>query len=188
MDDVLGFFGTVLSSIFGGGVTGIFGVLAQRFFDLKKYKLDLEQSKLKYEHEINLRKVDAEIMQLEYAGRTKVAEVEADAKAFAASFNEPVKYSEGVAYSGKQGWLMVILDFVRGLVRPVLTTYLCVLTTLIYFHARTLLKADGLQAISAEMSVELVKYIISTILYLTTTCVLWYFGTRNRVKKLGTGN
>jgi len=70
----------------------------------------------------------------------------------------------------------VIIDFIRGIVRPGLTVYLCALTTMIYVQARELLGKEDMTLASA---IELEKLIVQTILYLTTTCILWWFGTRN---------
>lgn len=179
--------GTALSAILGGGATGLFGVSVQRYFDLQKYKLDIALEQQKFSHELALRKVDAEIMAQEWAARTQVASVEAegrsdvaDSQAFAASFTEPMRYAEGIKATRAQGWLLVLLDFFRGIVRPGLTIYLCVLTTLIYLHCRELLAVPDLLA--PTEAIDLLRLVINTVLYLTTTAVLWWFGTRNRGK------
>ena len=182
---MLGLLGTVFGSIFSGGATGIIGVIAQRFADYKNRQLDLKLQEQKYEHERGLRKLDAEIMAQEWASRTKVAEVEAagkeavaDAEAFAESYKlEPNRYAEGVKPTRAQAWILIAMDVVRGLVRPILTVYLCVLTTLVYVQARRVLVSEDL---TPAQAVELVHMIVGTILYLTTTCVLWWFGTRNK--------
>lgn len=182
---MLGLLGTIFGSIFSGGATGIIGVIAQRYADYKNRQLDMQAQNLKYEHERGLRKLDAEIMAQEWAARTKVAEVEAagkeavaDAEAFAESYKlEPGSYSERVKPSRAQGWLLIVLDLFRGLVRPALTVYLCAITTLVYIEARQLL---GSQSLGADQAMQLINMIVGTILYLTTTCVLWWFGTRNK--------
>jgi hypothetical protein len=78
----------------------------------------------------------------------------------------------------------VLLDLFRGLVRPALTVYLCVLSTLIYYQARELIAQ---QPLKPDQALQIENLIVGTILYLTTTCVLWRFGTRNKqqVPKLG---
>ncbi len=175
---------SIITSILSGGVTGLLGIAVQRIADYKNKQLDLELSKQKFENDLALKRVDADIMAQEWASRTRVAQVEergqeavADSSAFSASFNEPQRYSQNP--NAAQGWLLVALDFIRGLVRPVLTVYLCVLTTLVYLHARDLLST---QALTSDEALDLVGLIIRTILYLTTTCVLWWFGTRNKGK------
>lgn len=181
---MLDLLGTVFASILSGGATGIIGVIAQRVADYKNKQLDLQAQKDKQAHEIAMRQADAAILAQEWAARTKVAEVEvagrsdvADSESFAASFaTEPQRYSEGVKPTKGQGWVLVLLDAIRGVVRPALTVYLCVLTTLVYVQAREMV-GNGLTAAEA---LALVKMVVGTILYLTTTCVLWWFGTRNR--------
>lgn len=184
--DVLGSIG---GALLGGGATGLVGIIVQRIADHKNKKLDIEAAREKMAHEVALRKADAEIMAQEWAARTKVAEVEAasresvaEAQAFAASFNEPQMYSASVKPSKGQGWVFVFLDLLRGMVRPMLTVYLCVIVTLMYRHHLDIMREFG-ERISPEQAVDMVQKITGTILYLTTTCVLWWFGTRNKAKK-----
>ncbi len=175
-----------LTSVLSGGVTGLIGSVAQRVFEYKTKKLEIELQKEKFSNEQALRKLDAEIMSQEWAARTKVAQVEGefavekeDAKAFAAALtSEPKLYHEG-KLTNAQNWLMVVLDFVRGTIRPGLTIYLCALTTAIYIQAKMVMG----HSVAPDQAYELVDKIVQTVLYLTTTCVLFWFGTRNEKKK-----
>lgn len=74
-------------------------------------------------------------------------------------------------------WL-VALDVLRGVIRPGLTVYLCAITTLVYLEARGILAAAG-ASLNPTQALAVHDLIVSTILYLTTTTVLWWFGTRN---------
>lgn len=175
---------SLVTSVFGGGITGLVGSITQHVLEFKTKKLELEANRDKFAHEERMVKAEAEVMAQEWAARTKVAEVEsaakietADAAAFAASFNEPARYAEHV--TEKQNWFMVGLDVLRGVVRPGLTLYLCVLTTLLYLKAQRMLPHD----LAPEQALGLVNEIVNTILYLTTTCILWWFGTRNKQKQ-----
>jgi hypothetical protein len=177
----------IISSIFSGGLTGLLGVAFQRFFDFLKVKQELEMKRIDHEHEVNMRRIDGELMAQEWAARTQVATIEATARetvaaetSFASSFNmEPKQYSARAKIGPVTGFLLVLLDVLRGIVRPGLTIYLCVITTMIYIEARTIMA--GLTFITAD-AIKVHDHIISTILYLTTTCVLWWFGTRNSQK------
>lgn len=188
--------GTIASSIFAGGATGILGVIAQRIADYKNRQLDMQVEQMKQAHEVEMRKADAEIMREEWAQRTKVAEIEtqgaahvadiqaagasdlADANAFADSFKlEPQLFSASVKPSRGQAWALVLLDVLRGCVRPILTLYLCILATVVYMKAQKY----GSGMTQAE-AFELTKLIIGTVLYLWVTCTLWWFGTRNKGK------
>ena len=176
-----------LTSVFSGGVTGLLGVVFQRFFDYQKNKLDLKAKEIDYAHQREMRKEDREMMLLEYDHRIKLQdsvnegkESEADSKAFSASFAmEPKQYSAGQKMTPAQGWVLVILDLLRGVIRPGLTVYLCIITTLMYLEAQALIQLYGL-TFSNDQALSIHERITATVLYLTTTCVLWWFGTRNK--------
>jgi len=175
-----------VGSIFAGGATGLLGVALQRYADYKKQQADLEVLKEQGAQALAMKEADAKIMDREWAGRAQVAKVEGETKvgaakeeSFAASFKlEPAKYSEGAAYTPNQAWLLVALDVLRGLVRPGLTVYLCWITTQTYWEAQALVTKFG-AAMTPAQAVDLLQLIVNTILYLTTTCCLWWFGTRN---------
>ena len=177
--------GSGVLGVLGGGVTGLFGVVAQRYFDLKKLDKDLEAQRDRNAHEIAKMEAEGRLMEKEYAARTQIALSEAEGKAavadastLAASFDtEPKRYSDPTRADKTQNWLLVILDFIRGLVRPGLTMYLCAVTTLIYIDAHLSLQGKN---VSPEQAMEVMKLVIETVLYLTTTCTAWWFGTRNR--------
>jgi len=179
----------LITSAFGGGLTGLIGGAVDKIYEFKTKKLEIEQNRERYAHEVNMRKADAEIMAQEWTARTKVADIEAtakvdaeDSKGFAVSLaSEDKNYLDYLdKLNPKQDWFFVILEFIRGIIRPALTLYLCFITTVIYFKAARLLNAD---IILPGMAYDLVTQIINTVLYVTTTCVLWYFGTRNHEKK-----
>lgn len=177
--------GLIFGNIFSGGATGLIGMIAQRWADYKNKQLDLQLEEMKFNNAVALKKVDAEIMAQEWAARTKVAQVEAagkeavaDAAAFGESYKlEPQRYSDKVAPTWGQGWLLVLLDFIRGIIRPGLTIYLCSITTAVWLQAKFVLAAEDLSTADA---LAVWKMIVGTILYLTTTCVVWWFGTRNK--------
>lgn len=180
---MLELFGTFFSSIISGGLTGILGVAVQRFADYKNKELDLKLNQMKLDQEVELKKADAAIMAQEWAAKTQVAQIEASGaesisanQAFASSFNEPVRYSDKVTPNIGQSWVLIFLDLIRGIVRPGLTIYLCVLTSLIYLQSKEALGGN----LSPEQSLSILKMTIGTILYLTTTCLLWWFGVRNK--------
>lgn len=178
-------FFSAIGSVLSGGLTGILGAGIQTFAQIKLQDLQNQAQKDKYAHDVEMLKANAEIQAQEWSARTQEAQVVADAQttvsadaAFSAvATNEPKLYSEGHAATPAQAWFLFLLDFFRGIIRPALTTYLCVITTMIYFQAKLLIKAD---LMSATDALSLTSRIIDTILYLTTTCVLFWFGTRNK--------
>ncbi len=158
----------MISDLVFGGITGLVGGALQKLADYKTKKLEVEDNKLKRDHEERLRKLDSEIMAQEWAQRTKVAEVEADVRMYEASQNEPELYSAAVKPTKGQGWILVALDALRGSVRPLLTLYLCGVTTFMYAET------DG-GTINPQT-------VVDTILYLTTVCVGWWFASRGGKK------
>ena len=189
--------GTIFGAIFSGGATGIIGVVAQRFADYKNKQLDMQLEAQRHANAVALKEVDLKYMQAESEAKLKVVNVEtqgavdvatiskeaqesaADAAAFAASFKMEPQVYHGAQLTPGQNWLMVVLDVFRGSVRPALTLYLCVLTTMIYFQAKGLLAEEDLDV---KQAMDLTDYIVHSILYLFTTVTLWYFGTRNKGK------
>ena len=176
--------GTAVSSVLSGGATGLLGVVAQRYADYKNRELDIQLQAQQHLHELAMRDKDAAMLDKEWAGKIQIAETEArsavdksDADAFAGSYAlEPQRYSTGTFSKGQQ-WMLVLLDVFRGSVRPALTVYLCALTTMIYIQSRALLAAEDLSTADA---LGITQLIVGTILYLTTTVTLWWFGTRNK--------
>lgn len=177
--------GAAISSILAGGATGLFGVILQRFFDWLHVKEQAKLAKQDQDFKLAMRDKDAILMDKEWAGRLKVADREGQAtenvaadNAFAQSlFKEPERYSLAATLTPSQQWVMIVLDFLRGIVRPALTVYLCALTTYVWWQVRQLIATEDLDAAAV---LELWKFVVSTILYLTTTCILWWFGTRNK--------
>lgn len=174
----------ILTSLFGGGLTGLIGGAMQKIYEFKTKKLEIDLQKLKFDNELALRRVDVEIMDREFAGRVKVAEVEgaakvevADSTAFAASFAEPKLLSEGSPKTAWQIWLLVLVDVFKQMIRPSLTLYLCIITTKLYFNVRQFSPLMDVAQANALLS-----QIVNTVLYLTTTATLWWYGTRNSQK------
>src|SRR5205807_9529071 len=146
--------GTLFGSIFSGGATGLIGVVLQRFADYKNKQLDLQLEDQRAKNALEQRKLDLEITGKEWAGRMQVAVTEADSakdvaerQAFAASiFKEPERYSSAQTLTTGQQWMLVLLDVARGIVRPLLTVYLCALTTYVWYQVRQVLGQQNLDA------------------------------------------
>lgn len=189
---MLELFGQGLLAIVSGGATGILGIVFQRIFDHWKNKQELDQLRARQDHEIAMKRVDIELMKEEWAQRVKVAQVEgetkrdvADAEAFNTSLaSEPKRYSEGVKVGKFGAFLLVLADVVRAIVRPGLTLYLAWIATELKEQNAALMAILDLQENAATVT-EMHKQITLTLLYLFVTCVLWWFGTRNKQKPPG---
>lgn len=174
----------LIGGVVSGGVTGILGGALQMFATYKGKQLDMALEKQRGDNEVAKREIDHKIAQAEYAGKLAVAKEEGEtAKEVAASvafskglIAEPERYSSQSTLTAGQNWLFVIIDCLRGIVRPALTLYLCALTTYIWWQVRQLISKEDL--VAADV-LEVWRLVVQTILYLTTTCILWWFATRN---------
>lgn len=196
-------FFSLLGVIFSGGATGLIGVFFQRFFDYKNKQQELELVKINNEHARQLAQMDVEKADRAAQAAEHVADAQAQAQVRGAELEAQARADEAAARAyvasvdadratyldaGTQSRskfarvMMTIVDSVRGLIRPVLTLYLVVLATFMFAWATNLATASGGSAIDAAKATEIVKSIIDTLLYLATTCVVWWFGVRPSAK------
>lgn len=176
-------FSDIISSVLSGGITGILGAAISRFADYKTKQLDIEVQKLKFENDIALRHIDERMLEKEWSVRDSIAVTEAnsamdiqDSKSFQTALsNEPKFYHNPSKLTRAQNAWMVFIDGVRGLIRPGLTLYLSLITTFVYWEAGTIIKKNVL---TPEQAFDIYSQISSTILYITTCTILYWFGIR----------
>lgn len=175
---------SVLGAVFSGGATGLLGIGIQRWFDFKNRQQDIEIVKLQLANTIELAKMETE-------RATRVAEidmearfVEADASVMQATFRHDAASYLSPDAQKRKGWvggfviaLMALVDFLRGILRPGMTAYLCGLVTVMFFWVRSTAERYGL-TLSPEQAFQMMMQIIMTILYVFTVSTTWWFGTR----------
>jgi len=168
------------TSILTGGATGLLGTSLSMLGDHFKRQQDLEMKRLDNAHEM-------EVMKFEWGSRERIAITEADAamdvqdgKTFAASYNmEPKRYAPLKGMNPVIKFLLGIVDFWRGLIRPAMTTYLVVIVTMMYWQFLGFMEQEGV-VLKETFIVQIVTHIVYSIVYLAMTCTLWWFGTRNK--------
>jgi hypothetical protein len=191
-----------------GGVTGILGNVIGGWFKLKQAQLDVDKTKLDNEHAINMVKAETQAMIMEAKANIRVtqAQVEGavdlkDADAFIQSQKEGNKalFSNKwidalMATTGY--WRIITLplasliaflfgftDFLRGILRPTLTVYLCGVTTWVTWMAWKIMQTNGLGLTSIQ-AVNIFNETTSIVTYLTVSCVTWWFGDRRMSKSI----
>ena len=171
------FLGDALGAIVSGGATGLLGSGISLFGEIKKQKMIFE-----HEEKMEKHRHDGIRLQMEAVKEKAISDINiAEMKAFSKSQeNDKATYSGGQILSDGQKWLMVIVDFFRGIIRPGMTIYMTVLTTLIYFEVMTLIEGLG-GVIDKDMALGLANQIVLVVLYLTSTTILWWFGTRQKI-------
>jgi hypothetical protein len=162
------------------------GTVISKVADFKTKQLECTMAVQQAAHDVEMAKVKMEMMAQQGATDTKIEQVKADGAAAVADAGTLKSAVDAEANTGrfsvpdkittKQEWLFVIIDAIRAMVRPGLTIYLCAVTTLMYLQAKKLMG----NAMLPEQAALVLKEIINTVLYLTTTCVLFWFGTRSR--------
>lgn len=160
-----GIVGTI-GSIVGGGVTGLIGTGITALTEYKGKQNEFQHQQ--------------RVMELGIANKQKVAGIQADSETFTESLRaDKAQYATGAEAANSTSFVLV--DLFRGLVRPTLTVYVMVVVTLIYMNLMALV--GGLQAIPMTEALAMLKGVIDSLLYITTTIVLWWFGSRNKTGK-----
>jgi len=188
----------ILASILGGGLTGLIGNALTSFTNFR-------MQKLKNQHEEKMSELDMQTIRLEAEMQVKVTTAETEGKislaevdALKASYAQAGKplfersYMDKLMKSPWTAWIGAILsflfgfvDFLKGAARPVLTYYLMGVSTWITIIAyQTVEKATGASPLDLVKSLELFDKITTTMIYLTVSCVSWWFADRRIAKFL----
>ncbi len=190
-----------------GGITGLLGNVITGIMSYKTQKL-------KNEHDVAMISAETESMRIEAQMQIQVtkAEIEgavelADAQAYMMSQKSASKpmFSEKwidklFSVEGKFGRFFAIpaavliaigfgfVDWLRGFMRPALTLYLTGITTVLTYQAWDLLQKHGLAGMTSVQAIATYTQSTSMVIYLTVSCVTWWFGDRRMAKFLTTLN
>ena len=177
---MLDIIGSIFGAIAGGGITGLLGSAFTAYTEYKKQKLA-------FEHDERMVKLEQETMKMEWEGRVKVSQTEyegkkdvAEVEAFGESFKaDRATYLQGTPQNLFSIILFTIVDFCRGMMRPSMTAYLCIVVTWLAYKVYNLVGGAG--GLDQTQAYALFQQMIFVILYITTTVILWWFGTRNKL-------
>jgi hypothetical protein len=181
MSAILGF----LSSAAFGGVTGLAGVAVNKVSDYFTQKQ-------RNAFDLAMKDKDIAVAQIESAKEIAIArdtnmtnrELAEEATLQASYAGDKAQYFSGMDISGLPGFirggvafLLTLVDFIRGMTRPGITLYMCVLTTLMYKQMTGLVSAAG-GGFTPGDAAKIIFLIVDSVIYLTTVCVTWWFGSR----------
>lgn len=128
------------SSAIGSLIGGAFAWL-NRKTDLQAKALDQQLERDKMAHQLAVRGADLEIAKTEAAGRSDVAMIEGEAKTEAARLAALATTQEAdrlaadeIRAAGAWGWLLVLVEALRRLIRPVATVALAACAITISVH------------------------------------------------------
>lgn len=188
---------TLLAPIFGGGATGLIGVVAQRYFDLKAKDRDLELIKAnndhalalaKYEHEAAKERLaaEADLAQDRWAheeaaqaasSELRLAELDSEVR-IASMENDGARYSLGLQMSQHAADRLAEVDVLRGKVRPYATAALMIMELIVIVAAFGLVLYSGRSAIPPDAPMQFLFEAYRTLAYMSTTSLTWWFGVR----------
>lgn len=176
-------FADAIGAILTGGATGIAGAGLQFLGNYFKDKQDKK-------HQLEMRKLEMDSMKLEADLALSKSQQEAEATmalaeqhAFEKSFdNDRATYTPANGVDPRATWFLVCIDFIRGLVRPLITLWFVYL--LADLQAQVFRLTGGLETLPATALEQLFNNIILTILYIATTVILWWFGSRPQKTKV----
>lgn len=135
-------------------------------FQIEMSKINLEESRLDRVHELSM--ADKERIQAETEGQIAGELIDSE------SFKESI-----ISSRTKSG--IKIIDGIRSLMRPLITVYLLVISSIVAFSVSGLV--GGLESFDHGKLFVLYAGIISDLSFLTITAVTWWFGTRNVNRK-----
>lgn len=150
-------------AILTGGATGLLGTAVSFFTDW----LGARQ---RHEQEVALRRLDMELARIEASGAERAAAIAAEAERESAAWSALEASHESAVrrWSRGQHAALIWVDVVRGLMRPALTLGALALVGGVYF---------ALGSSDIEL-LDIRPRIVDTLLYVSTTCILWWFGAR----------
>jgi len=185
-----------------GGVTGLLGNLVTGWMNHRT-------TKLSNEHEQKMVALETAAMKEEAKMQIAVTKAEIEGAvelADSAAYMESIKAGNKAMFSekwidklfsveGKVGKFFAIpagimlamsfgfVDWLRGFMRPGITLYLTGMTTVITYMAWQLMQVHGIQ-IPIDEAIKLYSQTTSIVVYLTVSCVTWWFGDRRMAKFL----
>ncbi|WP_040728242.1 hypothetical protein [Thiomicrorhabdus sp. Kp2] len=174
---ILGAVGSAAS----GGLLGLFGTgikmwadhkaeEAKRTFELAMRQADREEMQL--EHDLHMKQVEAQANRdIAIANQNRLtteSQIAGDVELAELNLRQTSYSNDKATYGGG------FVDAIRGLMRPTLTLYFAVLMALIAYQ---LMQITG-QMIGTANAQYLLKEVINAIIFLATTSVTWWFGSR----------
>lgn len=152
-----------IGSVLGGGAIGAVGSAFTRWH---QGRLELDKLRIQTQHEQSLAKIELQQLELQAKVDVDKAAYGTLSESFAA---DTTRYSSGTGDS----MIMLVVDAVRGLIRPILTMMLVMCTG----YLGLTLSADAYMPDSVKA--ELLTQIITGLVSCTSMALAWWFGARN---------
>lgn len=169
----------ILTGGVAGGITGIIGSISSAIVNYKMKKLEYEHEERMRQLEMEAKKVEIEVAKAKIEGELNLAEQ----NTLKESYKELLKqYFTPFYYESLPDWMkpiiafmFALLDFIRGIIRPLVTIILLGLSFWLGYKA---------YLANPESFTTSATIIVTAIIYLTVTAVSWWFADRKIEKFL----
>lgn len=187
----------IFTSAAGGGLVGLIGTAIKQYQERKEREADRQfqlqmrdkdLAEMKEEAALRLKQTETEI-----AGQKSIAQTEADAARDVANAatqrasyeHDEAKYATGSwignvlrgFWGGLAAFMMVFVDFARGMIRPTTTIYLLAIESYIAWLLYQLLQAlGGLGLLTPDQVFSLFREVVLSIVFLSATALTWWYG------------
>lgn len=168
-----------------GTITGALGGIASAFVKYKTRKLEVEHefrmTELNQLHEISLHKAEVQKVQIEgqiQQGLAEEASLQASYQHDAALGAE----LKGLATTPAQGWVLVIANALRMIMRPILT--LGTFSFVMYVFGQYWVALSGVELLPVDQLLKMTNYLLMAVISIMTMAASWYFADRSTHKQL----
>lgn len=195
-----------LASIFGSGVFGSLLGLVGNFLNQIQQK---KQMAMKYKHEVDMANVQIDLIKAKTDASIAITKAQVQGAVDlqdSQAYTHSIRVGNQKSFSDKwmdylltqTGWLRYIavpagfilmilfalVDVLKAFMRPGLTLYFTILSTLLTIAAYDALQSYTIEVLTHEKALAVFTVAVDTVIMLTTTCVTWWFGDRRMAKFL----
>ncbi|MES0340697.1 MAG: hypothetical protein ABUK08_00115 [Candidatus Humimicrobiaceae bacterium] len=163
----------MLATLISGGLIGTIGSFATNIVGYFKKKQEHKQA-------IELKKLDIEFNLASLKMETETRRGESADDLIESSYKHDSSFASGQIkeFSMIERILLVGMDLFRGSIRPLLTLFLIWQVHVTRVEVNAILNAAGVEGLSVADSLGIYKEVVRMILFLASTAVCWWFGSR----------
>lgn len=165
----------VMSLFSSSGIGALFGLVGS-WLTKREERRNVE---LRLSHEKDMARLENKNLLLRQEHQVRIAEYGVDAIVQQGEY--AVEQAEAAAFIASQASNQPLIngftEFVRGLMRPVITLYLLLVASFVAWHINDYMV--GVSDVMREDEViDIFRVTLDRIMFLTTTAVTWWFGSR----------
>jgi len=173
--------GQSIGAILAGGATGIFGSVVSLVGEFKKIREQHRHEEQMQELAIKSMEIEAKLKLEQTVAEGEIAEELAALETLRSSYDhdKATYYKQtGIKWiDGTVGFGMGTVDLVRGLIRPVVTIAMALVAVEVHNELIAMMSQME-QPLTPAEAASIYANLNNVILYITTTVILWWFGTR----------